>query len=236
MTALTLSVPSASEFGNFLLTPGVKDVADFASAACEWASKISPSFAHPTVRQDLDQISGGVNLIKVPHNTCVFLDQLFREKKVDVTSGTAVICSGADSTLFLQARGIIHIGAKLIGAVHGVFWSSLLFLSGKEFYQKLGEIDHHQKQAEAATSSTHAAHYRRLADISKLEVVKNTALVGMAIIALTSLIFGNLVQGVLFLPTLFLGLSTIQVTLSIFLYFAKRQAEAAMLPSTSTKI
>lgn len=238
---------SAPQWGCYLsdylkTREGIHKTGEFIVHALDWAM---PQFEGAALvfagqaRADLKGITSSLSIPEFFENVFQFAGRLNQTSYqvqvlpadyVDLTfDGLAVFNSGCDSALFLDSKKFIDLKGNT-PLVEGFFWGSLLVMGGIDFYNQVGSVDSYQEKIKEETLPAHTSYYQRQADITNARVVKAVVTVAMAALALISFVYGNLAEGVMLLPTLFLGLSTAYVLLSIMIYFNERLAEESAPP------
>lgn len=153
-------------------------------------------------------------------------DPLLKRKLVE-TSLLATV-SGTESALFLDTIKIRPLNEMLNG-VKGAFWGSLLLFSGMNIFEGISNAE----TLDAAWSKAHASQksfekkeiIQHRIRCNFLTIAKHVTTVAMAAIALVSIFFASIAQGVLFSPLTFFALSTSWVVLNFTTYFYEKMID-----------
>jgi len=148
--------------------------------------------------------------------------QDYSKDNLDIYDHSATtIRHGSESMIGLHLAGIIDL-KKGLQAAKSLFWGAIFVGSGIDLYQNGVEVKEYQAKMETAKTPEAKAYFGKRITLTYLERARDIAYIALASIALVSILFASMAQGLLFSPGVFLGFATAGLVFDIASFFYKK--------------
>ena len=146
-------------------------------------------------------------------------NKIFKAALGTATTSVDIVNCSAEFTLFLHDAEILPLG-EAVPATEGIFQVTSAISDGVDlFATQIYKIGKYQNKLEATQVEEEKSYFQQKIYRTIIQIAKDILSISLAALALVSLFFAALLEGVVFIPPLVLGLSALYIVAKVTSYF-----------------